>query len=113
MIATLHHMPFVAALSAASRPQREGGVLAALGLHEHRTLVSLAHGLVAFPVSWCYRATRPTAPVGAPTRAPSMTLAQIRREAAAVLPGATVRRRLLWRYTLVWTKLSRSAPSSS
>jgi hypothetical protein len=31
-----------------------------------------------------------------------MTFPEIVREARAVLPGARLRRRLFWRYTLVW-----------
>lgn len=36
------------------------------------------------------------------TLPPEMTFAEIRREAVRVLPGARLRRRLFWRYTLVW-----------
>ena len=32
------------------------------------------------------------------------TLAQVRRACAGLLPGARVRRHLLWRYSLVWHK---------
>jgi len=59
---------------------------------------------VAYPVSGYYRCTRHTSPVGAPTLDPSMTLDEIRRQAIAVLPGVTVRRHLLWRYSLLWVK---------
>ena len=49
---------------------------------------------------------------------PHETLAEIRDVAARVLPGAAITRRLMFRYTLVWTKpyarqgtWSRSPPS--
>ncbi len=35
---------------------------------------------------------------------PTETLAEIRAAAAAELPGARIRRRLFWRYTLVFDK---------
>jgi hypothetical protein len=35
---------------------------------------------------------------------PPETYAGVRAAAARVVPGARMRRRLLWRYTLVWTK---------
>lgn len=35
---------------------------------------------------------------------PPLTYGQTRRVAAGALPSATFRRRLLWRYSLVWTK---------
>ncbi|SOR83802.1 hypothetical protein SCNRRL3882_7248 [Streptomyces chartreusis NRRL 3882] len=38
----------------------------------------------------------------APTRPADMTFPEIVREARTVLPGARPRRRLFWRYTLVW-----------
>lgn len=36
-----------------------------------------------------------------PVLPPTMTLSRIRREAAATLPGCTIRRLLFWRYLLV------------
>ena len=39
----------------------------------------------------------------APTAPPETTLAEIRAAAAQVLPGARIRRRLFWRYSLVYT----------
>lgn len=42
------------------------------------------------------RVTRP------PVRQPDMAPADIRREAAVLLPGAGVRRLLFWRYLLVF-----------
>ncbi|MEU8971808.1 hypothetical protein AB0D11_21485 [Streptomyces monashensis] len=38
----------------------------------------------------------------APVRDPEMTFGAIVREARRVLPGARLRRRLFWRYALVW-----------
>lgn len=34
---------------------------------------------------------------------PALTLAEIRREAHAVIPGATLTPHALWRYSLLWT----------
>ncbi|MET9812154.1 class I SAM-dependent methyltransferase [Streptomyces sp. NPDC006355] len=47
------------------------------------------------------RVARPVA-MTARTRAADMTFSEIAREARTVLPGARLRRRLFWRYTLVW-----------
>lgn len=38
------------------------------------------------------------------TRPADLTFTEIVREARAVLPGVRLRRRLLWRYTLVWRR---------
>jgi hypothetical protein len=37
-------------------------------------------------------------------RDPALTVREVRRRAAAVLPGARVRRLLFWRYLLVWQR---------
>ena len=39
----------------------------------------------------------------APVAAATLTLRQIRRVARRVVPGARVRRRLYWRYSIEWT----------
>jgi hypothetical protein len=39
-----------------------------------------------------------------PVRDPANTLAEIRAAARVFLPGATIRRRLFFRYTLRWDK---------
>jgi SAM-dependent methyltransferase len=105
MIAVLHHLPFAEALTKAATMLRPGGVLAVLGLTRPRTLLhGCVRSAIAYPVSVYYRCTRRTATVGAPIREPSMTYDEIRKQAVELLPGAIVRRHLLWRYSLVWTK---------
>jgi 2-polyprenyl-3-methyl-5-hydroxy-6-metoxy-1,4-benzoquinol methylase len=104
-VATLHHLPFEAAVENAKSQLRPGGTLIVLGLHRPpTTLHLLAQAAVAGPVSRFYRLTRSTREVGAPLRDPSMTLAEIRHLARVMLPGATIRRHILWRYSLVWEK---------
>ena len=105
MIATLHHLPFAEALTRAMSVLQPGGVLAVLGLDRAPSLLeAAARSAIAYPVSGYYRCIRQTSPVGAPTLDPSMTLDEIRRHATEVLPGAIVRRHLLWRYSLLWVK---------
>jgi hypothetical protein len=41
--------------------------------------------------------------MSAPVAAPATTLPEIRQTALRVLPGARVRRRLFWRYSLRYT----------
>jgi hypothetical protein len=38
-----------------------------------------------------------------------LTLPQVRQACASVLPGAQVKKHLLWRYSIVWTKPGRLA----
>jgi SAM-dependent methyltransferase len=113
-LASLHHMPFgtVSALRAALAP---GGVLMVLGCYPERTRTDWAWSLAAVPVNAAARlgvaardALRPAQAraagvrIEAPVRQPTMPLHDIRREAAALLPGSTVRRLLFWRYLLVF-----------
>jgi SAM-dependent methyltransferase len=104
-VASLHHLPFDAALTKAAGLLRPGGVLAVLGLDRARSFAhAAARSAIAYPVSGYYRLTRGFSEVGAPILDPVMTLEDIRHRAAELLPGAVVRRHVLWRYSLIWTK---------
>ncbi|WP_405616269.1 class I SAM-dependent methyltransferase [Streptomyces sp. NBC_01511] len=113
-LAGIHHMPFdtVAALRDALAP---GGVLVILGCYPAKTRLDWAWSLAAVPVNAAARLAvavrdqlRPASAatgrgrVKAPVRQPTMPLAQIRREAAVLLPGCGIRRLLFWRYLLVF-----------
>jgi SAM-dependent methyltransferase len=110
-LASLHHMPFatVAALRDALAP---GGTLVILGCYAERTAADRAWSLAAVPVNAVARLAVGTADrcragnggrmTRPPVRQPDMALADIRREAAVLLPGAGVRRLLFWRYLLVF-----------
>ncbi|MEV5507986.1 class I SAM-dependent methyltransferase [Streptomyces orinoci] len=114
-LASIHHLPFgtVAALREALAP---GGVLVILGCYPERTPLDWAWSLAAVPVNALARLAvaardriRPGAPdarvrVKAPVAAPGMSLEEVRREAAVLLPGYGIRRLLFWRYLLVFRK---------
>ncbi|WP_328959130.1 class I SAM-dependent methyltransferase [Kitasatospora purpeofusca] len=117
-LASIHHMPFdtVSALRDALAP---GGVLVILGCYPEMTRVDRAWSLAAVPVNAAARLAvavmdkmRPASagsgrdPAKAPVRPPTVPLFQIRGEAAALLPGSTVRRLLFWRYLLVFRNSS-------
>jgi SAM-dependent methyltransferase len=110
--ASLHHMPFEQALLKMAALLRPGGVLAVLGLFREASLTDRAVALVATPVNVFYALHRGRVSSGAPTRPPDMPLAEIREAVASVLPGARLRRLLLWRYLLTWQKPQASAVSS-
>jgi SAM-dependent methyltransferase len=105
-VATLHHLELRPALVRFRNLLRPGGVLVVIGLYRGETLVDLAFSATAFPVSWILRSRRGCADVGAPVQNPKETLREIRKESAIVLPGAFLRRRLLFRYSLLWHKPS-------
>ncbi|HEX2314375.1 MAG TPA: class I SAM-dependent methyltransferase [Thermomonospora sp.] len=111
-IAAIHHMPFAETVTRLRRALRPGGVLAIVGCHREATPADYLRDLVAIPANvvanTVVRARArhgggPTGQVGtAPVMDPEMTLPEIRREASRLLPGAVIRRRLYWRYTLVY-----------
>lgn len=55
-------------------------------------------------MSHILRRVRPHAVVDAPVADPRDTLDEIRAVARRVLPGVVIARRLMFRYTLVWSK---------
>jgi ubiquinone/menaquinone biosynthesis C-methylase UbiE len=103
-VATLHHLPLRPALARFRKLLRPGGVLAVIGLYCGETFSDLAVAAAAFPVSWMLRCLRGYADVGAPVQNPAETLREIRIACNDVLPGAVIRRHLLFRYSLVWHK---------
>ncbi|MEV0151158.1 MULTISPECIES: class I SAM-dependent methyltransferase [unclassified Nonomuraea] len=103
-LASLHHVPFdtVRKLRAALAP---GGVLAVLGCYRASAPSDYLHDLAAIPANAAMRLAlirRPAPEVSAPVTAASMTLEEIRSEAATLLPGARIRRLLFWRYLLTY-----------
>lgn len=116
--AVLHHLPLADVLPRMARWLRPGGVLAAVALPRRdlpRELpVELAattthHGLgLAF--AGLRRLTGADLLRQEPTHAEMpvangvLTTRQVRAEGARLLPGSQVRRLLLWRYLLTWTK---------
>ncbi|WP_106247308.1 class I SAM-dependent methyltransferase [Allonocardiopsis opalescens] len=122
-LASIHHVPFgtVAALREALAP---GGVLVILGCYPERTAADLAWSLPAVPVNAAARlavaagdalrrAPAARTRVKAPVRPPLMPLRQVRAEAAALLPGCTIRRLLFWRYLLVFRDGARPAATDA
>jgi ubiquinone/menaquinone biosynthesis C-methylase UbiE len=115
-IATLHHLPVAEALSKFKRALRPGGVLLVLDLFQTEGLFDAAASALAVPLSMGLRLTRHgrLLPPREVRRAweehgrhdSYLTLAQVRELCAEMLPGAEVTRHLLWRYSIVWKKVT-------
>jgi SAM-dependent methyltransferase len=103
VVATLHHLPLSRALQRFRNLLNPGGRCVAVGLYRADSLVDHAYSVAALPASWAMRAVRGFADVKAPIQPPRETLRYIRAAVAANLPGATLRRHLFWRYSVVWT----------
>lgn len=103
-VATLHHLPLRKALDRFRDLLRPGGVLVIVGLYRIATPLDYAFSATALPISWAIRFSRGEQEVGAPLQDPAETLRTISEECSSVLPGAVLRRRLFFRYTVVWRK---------
>jgi SAM-dependent methyltransferase len=114
-IAALHHMDAEAALVRMRDLLRPGGVLAVIGLARGVSPAGIGLVVPATVGSQLHRAASArqrrgdTGRAGAAYQAPviwppPLTYRQTRRLAARVLPGARLRRRLYWRYSLIWAK---------
>ncbi|KOV36128.1 class I SAM-dependent methyltransferase [Streptomyces heliomycini] len=110
-VAVLHHLPFTDALAHFRRRLTPGGTLVVVGLWRARTPGDHLLGAAALPLNaatgWIRnkgRTAPPPASMTAPVRPATMSFSEIVRETRRVLPGARLRRRLFWRYTLVWRR---------
>jgi SAM-dependent methyltransferase len=123
MVAVLHHLCLEDTLSLIPRLLAPGGRLLVVGLARVNSLTDLAVDLMsaaANPVVGLIRHPRRARPGNGPdagqpvmpVRDPATTLTEISAAARAHLPGATVRRRLFFRYTLRWDKPPVPAPPS-
>lgn len=114
-IATLHHLPFNPMLDKWKRALRAGGVLLVLDLFEPEGFYDLLSSAVAYAVCASLRLIhqhrlRPPAEVRAAWAEHEqydsyLTLSEVRAACARILPGARVRRHLMWRYSVVWKKV--------
>ncbi|WP_345602964.1 class I SAM-dependent methyltransferase [Pseudonocardia adelaidensis] len=105
-IAALHHMDTAAGLERMRDLLRPGGVLAVVGLPRSRWPHDLPYavaGVVAH--RWLRWRRGGESEMSAPTVwPPPDTFAQVRATAERLLPGVRMRRHVLFRYSLLWTK---------
>ncbi|MFF7053289.1 class I SAM-dependent methyltransferase [Streptomyces griseorubiginosus] len=109
-VAVLHHLPLAATLSHFRRQLAPGGTLVVVGCAREDTWVQHLLGLVSVLLNplfgWARnrgrRAAAPPLAMTALTRQPDVPYTELVREVRRILPGARLRRRLFWRYTLVW-----------
>lgn len=104
-VAALHHMDAASALAKMRDVLKPGGTLAILGCMRRRLPVELPYEAAAFAANLPYRFTKTYWEHSAPKLwPPPETYPAMRSIAGYVLPGMRIRRHLLWRYSIVWTK---------
>jgi SAM-dependent methyltransferase len=104
VVAALHHLPLRPALARFRDLLKPGGTLAVIGLYRSHTLTDFALNAVAVPISRVMRIARGCHHPATRKHAPQETLADLRGVCRDVLPGAVVKRLLLFRYSLIWRK---------
>ena len=105
-VAALHHMDTATGLARMGDLLRPGGVLAVIGLPRPQRSRDLPYDVAgSVALRWHRWRNGGYRDVTAPTVwPPPDTLAQVRDTARRLLPGVRVRRHLMWRYSLLWTK---------
>jgi SAM-dependent methyltransferase len=113
-IATLHHLPLAEILLQLKAALKPNGVLVILDLFEPAGFVDSLANLLAIPVSVSLRLLHggrllPRREVRAAWKAHEHhdiypTMREVRALCASLLPGAKIRKHLLWRYSIVWEK---------
>jgi ubiquinone/menaquinone biosynthesis C-methylase UbiE len=114
-IATLHHLPIEEMLQKMKSTLKAQGTLAILDLYDSAQWQDVVTGLVAVPVSVWLRLVK-TGRLRQPRQLreawaahgktdiyPPMT--EVRQICSRSLPGAEVKRHLLWRYSILWRKV--------
>ncbi len=117
-IATLHHLPMEEMLTKMKNALKANGTLLVLDLFQGEGLPDVLRSALAILVSTILKLIK-TGRVR-PSRAEReawtehgqrdsyLTLSQVRKICAELLPGAQVRKHLLWRYSIIWKKAAKS-----
>jgi 2-polyprenyl-3-methyl-5-hydroxy-6-metoxy-1,4-benzoquinol methylase len=103
-VAALHHMDEAAALARMAGLLAPGGCLALLGIPHTSLPRELPRELAAGAVHRLIARRRGTWESPAAVVAPRRTYAELRSLLGRALPEARLRRHLLWRYSLIWTR---------
>ncbi|WP_103061864.1 class I SAM-dependent methyltransferase [Actinomyces qiguomingii] len=104
-VAVLHHLPLEAGLERLAALVAPGGRLLIVGLAANASAADWAlSALSVAPIRIASLLHGERRDIGVPTAPARESLREIRAAAARILPGAQVRRRFYWRYSLVWDR---------
>ena len=118
-LTTIHHLPAEAILRKIRKALQPGGIFLCLDLYQRSNFNDLLFDGIAYPANLLLRLIKTGKP--RPPRKVReayaehgktdtyLTLPQIERICAAILPGALVSRHLFWRYSIIWKKETEEA----
>lgn len=101
-VATIHHVELATGLARLRALTAPGGVLVIVGLGLATTPAERLRSLLATVVSGVTRRVLGWYDHGAPMQRAHQSYSEIAEVVARELPGAQFRRRLYWRYSVVW-----------
>jgi SAM-dependent methyltransferase len=104
VVATLHHLPLSPALARFRDLLKPGGALAVIGFYKSQTIWDYTSRAAATPIARALRIRHGLSILPTRKHKARDTLNEIRSACDAILPGAVVRRLLLYRYSLIWRK---------
>ena len=102
--ATLHHVDLESGLERLAQLTAPGGVLVVVGLAADTSPLDIVRSAAKAPLIHFVRMFRGWHDHGSPRQDPRDSWSTVREVAERVLPGVVYRRRLYWRYTLVWER---------
>jgi SAM-dependent methyltransferase len=105
-IAAIHHMDFDRALTKMASLVRPGGRLVVVSIADYSNRLDWALSGLAIPAHRYSAWRRGYWDHPAPVRDCELSYRQVRAAVGRILPGATYRRRLYWRYSITWTRLA-------
>lgn len=113
-ISTFHHLQLESLLPSLKAALKPGGKLVVLDLVEHEPVQDILSDVIAVPLHWIFsmlrnRPIRPTRKAIEAWREHGhtdkyLTRSQVQEIYTSSLTGATVRKHLFWRYSVVWEK---------
>ncbi|GGJ10493.1 class I SAM-dependent methyltransferase [Streptomyces brasiliensis] len=111
-VAVVHHTRFEDAVDRLTRLLAPGGRLVVVGLARNGSLLDWLISGCGVPANRLLALLRggKRGPAGMPMEDPALDWGEVRRAARRLLPGCRFRRRLLWRYIVVWDKPREGSP---
>lgn len=113
-VATVHHMDFEQFAARVKKELKPGGKLLVVDLYQEETLLEALLDYIAMPVSGFYKIVKNKRIKSSPTEQQVwqehgesdeyLTIEALHDLAKKHFPGAKLKRRLLWRYTLEWVR---------
>lgn len=104
-VATLHHMELRTTLEKIRQVLAPGGRVLIIGLAADKSIFDyVISALLLLPIRFMDRLHGGMKGPGVRIAEPKESLSEIRQAAHEVMPGATVRRRFYYRYSLSWDK---------